>query len=455
MNTTLKTKVLSFLGKFAPKEYLSVALAILISVPILIFGLGTDKSDNNQRGFTPVVANERVYNINGERVQLFDTSFYINYENNANSVELALVGEVLNEYLVPYHKLFDRHASYYAEAIANPLHPTQEELLHTPRITNLKTINDQLGTELEVAYPLYDLVLKARDYAIKSNGYFNPFVGKLYDFWALRIGQDEYPSELDPLVHEPSRLELERLVSFVPKTSQEINDALTFRHDEVNDKYYITLNPLNGATPGDLSLTLGGIAKGYLTDVMKEVLVQNKLFRGYINGGASSITTMASSYFGESLPVNMASIYRGPNGERDSNPSFTFSRGDTYSMSTSGTYEGKIFDDPNSETNYLRSHIINPFTGYPANHPHQLVSVISNQLTGTELEILSTSLIVMNQEMGLTFIRENYPETDFNIVYLSYQNGEYSLSRNSNFPGENIPYFYISERYREKILENI
>ena len=46
-----------------------------------------------------------------------------------------------------------------------------------------------------------------------------------------------------------------------------------------------------------MSLTLGGIAKGYLTDVMQSVMVQNKLYRGYINGGASSITTVSPTYF--------------------------------------------------------------------------------------------------------------------------------------------------------------
>ncbi len=447
MKTTWKTKLSAFLSRFAPKEYVAVSLAVLVSVPILIYGLASGTRDEVDRGFKPIVATERVYDTNGNRVQLFDTSFYIAYENNASSVEIALVEQVLNEYLVPYHKLFDRHADYFATAVVDPAHPTVEERENTPLIHNVKYINDHIGEFVEVDYPLYDLLYQAETLAMQSQGYFNPFVGEYTDFWSDILDYDAYPTHLDPLVNDEKATQLASIRAFTPTTPAEIDATLDFHIDNDNDTYFVRLNPFNGATKNQLSLTLGGIAKGYLTDVMEVVLRQNKLYRGYINGGSSSITTVSARYFGESLDVSMASI------DGDTNPSFRFNRSDEYSMSTSGTYEGKLFHHPDNDSAYLRSHIIDPFTGYPAHYSHQLVSVVSSDLGGTELEILSTSLIVMSQQEGVDFIQDKYTDVDLNVVYLSLENGEYILSRNETFPGGNDAYFHVSETYREKILE--
>lgn len=454
MKTTLKNKLSSFISKFSAQEIGSIVLAVLISVPILIYGLKDDTKDTNTRGFTPIVANRPTYDITGTRVQLFDTSFYINYENNASEIELALVEQVINDYLVPYHKLFDRHSYYFVDEIEHPSRPSLEQQNTLPRIKNLRYVNEHLNEWVEVDYALYDLLSQAIDLSLKTNGNFNPFVGELYDFWAeLITGEGDYPAYLDPLINESRRTRLETLLSYVPKTNEAIKDALLF--NEIDNKYYVKLVGVNNPLVGQVSITLGGIAKGYMTDIMKEVMNRNKLYRGYIYGGASSITTLSENYFGEPLKINMASIHRFDDGRRDPNASFSFARTDKYSMSTSGTYEGKLFIDPNDEQAYLRSHIINPFTGYPANHNHQLVSVISHDLSGTELEILSTSLIVMTMEEGVQFIRDNYTDIDINIVYLTQDNSGYSLYRNDGFDGVNTSYYHISDIYREKILENV
>jgi len=455
MKTTSNSKFADFLSKFAPKEYIALSLAIIVSIPILIYGF-SDKGENPPvaQGFKPITATKEVYSTNGGRpVDLFDTSFYIAYENTINDNELALIKEILNEYLVPYHILFDRHKNYFAEEVVNPKRPTLEEQNTTPLVQNLKVINDNIGSFVEVDYPLYDLIKEAQKLAIKSNGAFNPFVGELTDYWADLLEDDIYPNNLDPLVNDTKRLELERIQSFVPTSIADIENALTFNEDPVNDKYSVKLNNFHGAKKGELSLTLGGIAKGYVTDIIKEVMNENHLNRGYIFGGASSITMLSPSYFGKARLVDMESIVKDENGFSDSQPSYVFSRKDLFSMSTSGTSGGKTFTHPTTHEKYLRSHIIDPFSGYPANNPQQLVTVISNDLSGTELEILSTGLIVMSINEGQNFIKNNYANIDINIAYLTLENKQYFLYRNADFPGENVAYFHVSELYREKNLE--
>ena len=121
---------------------------------------------------------------------------------------------------------------------------------------------------------------------------------------------------------------------------------------------------------------------------------------------------------------------------------YKFSRNDVFSMSTSGTYEGHVFvDKPLITIQYLRSHIIDPFTGYPANHSHQLVSVVSSELSGTELEILSTALIVMSQNEAQQFIRDNYTEIDFDVVYLASENN--GIRFTDIILGQNNAYFHV------------
>lgn len=427
------------LNNFAPIELIVLIFSIATSIAlpfvasdVLSANNGNDKEFN---GFSPLVASKPIYDIYGQRVRPFDTSFYVNYLNGVKEEEVANVKQLLDTYLVDYHKLFDRHHFYYQIDLDDPRSPSEYDIANRQRVNNLRVINENLNAWVEVDRVLYDIIETSLELADKTRGFFNPFVGELTDFWAPFLPGDsydddyEYPTFYDPINHELNRAKLEEIVSFVPKTRAEITATVSFKIE--SERHYVRLNSFNGAENGELSLTLGGIAKGYMADILERIMLDNNLLNGYIFGGASTITSLNPRYFGQPLVVSMSSIIPG-----DFTNAFEFSREEQFRMSTSGTYQGEWTENLATSEKYLRSHIIDPFTGYPANRSQQLVSVISKDLSGTELEILSTSLVVMDKDEGLALIEQEYQNVDVGVAYLSLSDQIYSVEISKDFAGD-------------------
>lgn len=440
------------ISAFSPTELVVLICAISASVAIPFIA----KNSENNRGssepdpiyFERLFATERIYDIYGRRVSPFDTTFTIDYLADASKEDTQAIADILNAQLIPHHKLFDRHHYYYIEPLENPLNPSQEDIASRPRINNLKVVNDNLGSWVKVDFALYDLLELSIDFAIKTEGYFNPYVGELTDFWEPFISIDpfdDYDNDADPANNATNRLKLEKILSYVPKTVDAIRDSMSFKVE--GNQYYVRLNSYNDAQVGDLSLTLGGIAKGYMVDIIEPILIERGLLDGYIFGGSSSITTLKGEYKGVPYKLGMSTIIPG-----DDQPAFQFYRDEKYRMSTSGTYTGFWGFDKVTHESFLRSHIINPFTGYPSNNPQQLVSLVSSDLSGAELEILSTSLIIRDIEDGINYIKSNYESHDVELVYLSKKNATYTIEMSAGFAGRGLVN-NISDKYQFSYFE--
>ena len=444
------------LSLFSAAEMLILILSVTISTFIIIPVFSNDKNDKvtNARNLFP---SEQVYNTAGAKVDIFDTIFYVRYvtkpapQNDSQSASDVVANEivkVLNEYLVPYHKLFDRHNDYFAVKPANEKMPTNEEKETLPLIHNLKYINDHIGEEVEIAKPLYDLLKISSDYSINTpNNAFSMFIGDVYDFWSPHIGL-EYDKNNDPIYNAERKVELEELVSYIPLTESEINETLILR--DTGDKYYVTFNEFNNSGE-KLSISVGAVAKGMMTDILHDALIVRGLTDGYINGGQSSIAFLESGFDGKPLEVKLKDI-----GAADFNEfkrsAFKFTRDDKYQISTSGIYEGSYFYD-DDENLIIRSHIVNPLTGYPIQHDHRAVSIVSNTLTSSDLDYLSTTLTVLERNEGLSFIKENFPDNDINLAYIGVDNKGWYVAHTDDFPGENSSKFSVDSNYREIFLD--
>ncbi len=438
--------------KFSVREITIFVATLVVSITLIVVGAnkGTStkpKDNTNEVIKKPLFPSVKVYDVDGNRREVFETSFYVQYEGTACKSELDRVIEVLNEYLVPYHCMFDRHAYYYKEEPVNPTHPTSEEKENLIRYNNLRTINKSIGEEVEIDEPLFDILQKSLDLSIKTNGNFNPFVGKLYDFWKVLIDPLSFNESQDPLNNAEQKATLENYVSFVPKTKEEILSALTLRSED--NKYYATLNKFNGAEVGDLELTLGGVGKGYMEDILKEEFINRGLTRGLINGGTSSFITLQDKFCNEPYKFNMATIIPYDLEDKDWNPtSYHMEITGKFAMSTSGTYTGKRFSKDGKD--YLRSHIIDPKTGYPANNSHELANAISSTLSGMELDALTTALLVSPLDEAISFLNETYSDTDLSYLFLLNESETYSLVKSSNYPRSKDSSLIIFDPYVEK-----
>ncbi|HZJ89369.1 MAG TPA: FAD:protein FMN transferase [Bacilli bacterium] len=451
-------KLKAFLRKFSRAEILIVTTGFLIAILLVSVAFGYEKKNTQVANVKFVQITERIKDVDYREgsvpIDPFHTPFYVAYDftHENEAVARPQIENVLNEELIYHHKLFDRHRSYYVDHDALP---ENRLLMH-----NLKYVNDHIGEEVEIDYPLYFLLSEGLAYTLDTpNGAFNMFVGELYDFWQERI--DFYERALrnlnvteqsvlklkDPSFHAESALELEELRSYIPATPNEINSTLKLRQE--NGKYYAKLNKFNG---GNVSLSVGALGKGYMTDILKEKLRELNFVNGYIFGGASSLTFLSDSISAK-IPIRLPSIKRTEERPyyRESS-SYVFTRRDEFSISTSGTYEGYRFKDENGDF-VVRSHILNPLTGYPAEERHEAISVVSNKLTGLKLDYLTTVLIVLSEEEGISFLSEHYEDKDVNVIYLGSERPTYYAHYTKSFPGGiNSDFDQISE-YREKILE--
>ena len=91
---------------FSPLELVILMVSITISTLLVVPAFSKDTQKK-----TPILLfpTEKVYNTDGGRpIEVFDTSFFVVYEEVEEQTQNDIKA-ILNEYLISYHKLFDRH----------------------------------------------------------------------------------------------------------------------------------------------------------------------------------------------------------------------------------------------------------------------------------------------------------------------------------------------------------
>ena len=219
-----------------------------------------------------------------------------------------------------------------------------------------------------------------------TDGYFNPFMGKLSKDWMSFINEKRD----NPLSEE----EINAHLSEIGSTS------LSFEGNKVT---------INGSADIDLS----GICKGYIIDKLYES-VKDKTEYYMVNAGHSSVllgkkNSKATDSFVVSLLEN----------------EFTFSAKDT-TISTSGVNEQyRIHSDGN-----MYSHLINPKTGSAMVYDTKEAVLVGRD--GSIGDALATAFIFMDNEERLSLASKE------NIKYAIYDGGSTHYGWSYMSPGLNI-----------------
>ena len=223
--------------------------------------------------------------------------------------------------------------------------------------------------ELELSDTLVELINKSINIINESNGYFNPFMGRLTHKWKEAISSKTVLSN-DVITSE---------VEIINSTSVEIS----------GNKVKII---------GEGNIDLGGIVKGYALEWMRKYLNDNKITKYYIDCGSSSIyigdykTSVAFSNPYGSYYIKVLSL-------------------DNMGVATSnGKHQNVVIDGVRYH------HLINPKTGYPSNN-YDTLSVIG-KIDNTLLDAYSTALFSMNETDAINFCKNK------NLDLLTYSGGE-------------------------------
>lgn len=235
-------------------------------------------------------------------------------------------------------------------------------------ITNAESeiykINHAEGNAVKVSDETLDIINKSVLYSEKSNGLFDITIGPLYDLWDFN--ESNHKSLPD-----------------AAKINVAVNN-LNYK------KISIDIDSKTICIPKDYKLNLGGIAKGYIADYLKDYILSQNIDSAIINLGGN-ILTIGSKPNGENYNIGIQKPFSS-SGEILTSVSVT-----NKSVVTSGTYQRYFVYDEK-----IYHHIINPKTGYPVDNGLSSVTIISD--SSTDADAYSTICMLLGYEKGLKFI---------------------------------------------------
>ncbi len=208
-----------------------------------------------------------------------------------------------------------------------------------------------------------NVLTRSLELAEKTGGAFDPAIGALMDAWGFGTGAERVP------------------------TAEEIAVLLQ------NPSYEAVSMDGNSVDAGGAEIDLGGSAKGYALDALRQNMETEGVSAGLVSLGGS-IYARGKKPDGSAWRVGI----RDPLGS-EADYVATLELVDEC-ISTSGAYE-RGFE---ADGKYYH-HIIDPKTGYPAQSGLLSVSVVGER--GVDTDIYSTALFVMGLERGKAFAEQN------------------------------------------------
>ena len=235
----------------------------------------------------------------------------------------------------------------------------------TVESSDISKLNAAAGKEaLDMQIETQVLLAKGKELGEKTGGAFDIAISPIVKAWGFT--EEEH--------HVPTQAELDALLPVTDPSDVILDSGKAYLQKE------------------GMAVDLGGIAKGYASDKVSELLKEK--------GVESAIV---------SLGGNVVGIGRKPDGEKwevalanplDANDYCGLISIEDKAVVTSGGYQ-RFFE----ENGRKYHHIIDPATGYPAESGLLSVTIISE--SGTEADVLSTALFVMGLEDALEYWQKN------------------------------------------------
>lgn len=272
------------------------------------------------------------------------------------------------------------------------------------------TINKTADKEsVEISDDLAYLINKCLEYSKMTSGAFDISIKPVFDLWEISKHSEE-------LIKEGN-------INITPPPQEEIDKALEL----VNYKNISLKNNHISFDKKGMQILLGGAAKGFILEKIKEALTDAGLQSGLLEAGGDIIIFDAKPG-SKKWKVGI----KNPRPENKSIKSQTGNSHIIYALElenktivTSGDYEQYYIDN----TGKIRHHIINPKTGYPAENVVS-ATVISNTILDSD--ILSTSIFIMGATEGTKLI-ESLPDTESLIITADDDSGKYITIKSSGF----------------------
>lgn len=241
-------------------------------------------------------------------------------------------------------------------------------LSRTVEGSDVYKINASNGKPVEVSSETIELLSIALDIAKNSSGAFDPTVLPLVEVWDVMNAEK------------------------VPESSKitEAMKSVGYQNIEINGNL---VTAKNGAR-----LDLGGIAKGFIADKLKDYLKENNIKSAIINLGGN--TLLVGNKEGKDFSVGVQK----PFGKQDELCGIIKTQNKT--AVTSGVYQRYFEQDGR-----IYHHIIDTKTGYPADNGLYAVTVLTD--SSSIADGLSTACLVLGIEKGTELAKKYGAELIF------------------------------------------
>lgn len=245
---------------------------------------------------------------------------------------------------------------------------------------SLINTNSKAGKYTTVSDETLELIQYGLKYSELSNGKFDITVGNLTALWNFTETSNETALPNDEL--------LQTTVKNIGYTQIDIkgNDVLL-------------KNP-------NISIDVGGIAKGYIADKLKQYLYENNIKKGMINLGGN-ILLLGTKTDGSNYNIGIQRPFD------TEGQTIAIVNANDKSIVTSGVYERYFYKDES-----LYHHILDTETGYPIKNNILSVTILSDK--SVDGDGLSTSLFALGIEDGLNLI-ETIPDTEAIFIDTDYK----------------------------------
>lgn len=254
----------------------------------------------------------------------------------------------------------------------------EETVSRTIETSEIYQINHANGNPVEVSDVTLELLKKGVEYGDLTNGKFDITIAPLSELWDFKNNTGTVPNE------------------------QDIKEALS----HVNYKNIVIDGNMITLTDPKSAIDLGGIAKGYMADRLKEYLTKQGVESALINLGGNILAVGSKPdgtpfHLGIQKPFDKHGV------------TITSVKTADSSVVSSGVYERYFKTD-----DALYHHILNSKTGFPYNNGLLGVTILSEK--SVDGDALSTSCFALGLEDGMKLI-QSLDDVDAIFVTDDYQ----------------------------------
>lgn len=343
-------------------------LIIISMVFITTLLISCNTISNPESDYCIISSDKSFYVCSDTTTSYFDTPIYLRlYYQEIDNYNVKEIFDYFENTLAYYHKYFDKYNEY-------------------ENINNIYTINHS-NAEIKIDDILYDAIKYTLDnekvITIDNVPMFNIALDPVLSIW-----HDARESDL-------CDYSIESGIAYCP-VPRSLIDGSVFNTNPDDIVLDLDNKTISFSKP-DMSIDLGGIAKGYVTKIISNYL-NNKNITYILNAGNSNV--IGGGFNPARVDGNFYIALKTPStGYEESQDYFlTLSVPQNMAVVTSGNYQQffKGLDD-----SLIYHHIINPITYYPGGYSMSVTLLYPDSALA---DLLSTALYLMPLDEAMDFV---------------------------------------------------